>query len=253
MNLRDKKVLITGGTTGIGYEVAKALTQAGAEVFITGLPPQQDLDEACRTLSIGPHKPKGAVMDMLDQQSVADAITQAIQSLGHIDILINNAGVATQQLAWEQEYTAAQREIQINYLGMMLVTKLVLPGMLHRRSGTVVNVASTLALVPGPTQANYSASKAAIVAFSTSLRSEVEEKGISVTAFIPGLTATALTQKLNVKTPNLLTTTEVAQHMLRALADPKAMYITGRTYAFFGWYGRLFPESARKMIKRYYA
>lgn len=95
--------------------------------------------------------------------------------LGRIDILINNADIALQSPIASADLAVAESEMQINYFGMFHVTQAVLPGMLAQCGGQVVNVASTLAKAPGPTQGNYSVSKPALVAFSTALRSEVEE------------------------------------------------------------------------------
>lgn len=252
MALSGQGVLVTGASSGIGLAVASRLVGAGARVFITGLPPEAQVRAAASGTSADASRIGYAVMDSLDPESVRAAVAAAECFLGGIDILINNAGIASQSAVASQDLEAARREIDVNYFGMFRVTQAVLPAMLERGSGQIVNVASTLAKVPGPTQANYSASKAAIVAFSTALRSEVEDRGIAVKVFIPGLTATPLTEQLSVRSPNLLSPDDVAAHMLKALRSRHAQYVTGFSYRALMALSRLAPETARRLVKRYY-
>lgn len=252
MNLQNKRVFITGATTGIGLEIARELTKAGAKVFLTGLPPLGTVQAVTAGLRATATEVYSSVMDVLDDDSILAAVDAAMKAMGGIDILINNAGIATQQKICEQNVKIAEAEMRVNYLGMFRVTQCVLPGMLAAKNGMVINVASTLAKVPAPTQANYSASKAAIVAFSSALRSEVEDEGVEVKVFIPGLTATGMTKNLKVKTPDLLTPEAVAQHMMRAISSSQTEYVTGWTYRAFVLFSRLFPEMARRSIKKFY-
>lgn len=250
--LSGRGVLVTGASSGIGLKVATRLVDEGARVFITGLPPEAQVHAAAAEISADSSRIGYAAMDSVDPTSVHAAVLAAEQFLGGIDILINNAGVASQSTAVTQDIEAARKEFDVNYFGMFRVTQAVLPAMLQRRSGQIVNVASTLAKVPGPTQANYSASKAAIAAFSTALRSEVEDDGITVTVFIPGLTKTPLTEQLSVRTPNLLSPDDVADHMVKALQSRHTQYVTGFSYRALIELGRLAPETARRLVKRYY-
>lgn len=252
MTFAGSGILVTGASSGIGREVATRLVGEGARVFITGLPPEADVRAAARAVSADGTRVGHAVMDLLDPASVHDAVDAAERFLGTIDIVINNAGIATQALVAAQDMHVAVREFDVNYFGMFRVTQAVLPLMLAQGRGQIVNVASTLAKVPGPTQANYSASKAAIVAFSTALRSEVEDRGVAVKVFIPGLTATPLTEQLSVRSPKLLTPAEVAGHMLKALRSRRPLYVTGSSYRGLMTLDRLAPEIARRLVKRYY-
>lgn len=251
-DVAGRGVLVTGATSGIGLDVAAHLVDEGARVFLTGLPPEPEVHAAARAVSSDPTRVCHATMDVLDAASVRDAVGAAERFLGGIDILINNAGIASQSPVTIQDIEAARREIDVNYFGMFRVTQAVLPAMLKRGSGQIVNVASTLAKVPGPTQANYSASKAAIVAFSSALRSEVEDHGIMVKVFIPGLTATPLTDELSVRSPNLLSPHEVAAHLVKALRSRRPEYVTGLSYRALMALSRLAPETARRLVKRYY-
>lgn len=201
MTIAGSGVLITGASSGIGLEVASRLASAGARVFITGLPPEDDVRAAAAAIGAPSGRVGYAVLDVRDADAVRSTVNAATTFLGGIDILINNAGIASQSPVANQDLDVAAREFDVNYFGMFRVTQSVLPVMFARGRGQIVNVASTLAKVPGPTQANYSASKAAIVAFSSALRSEVEDRGITVKVFIPGLTATPLTEQLSVRAP----------------------------------------------------
>ena len=251
-SLSGKGVLITGGSSGIGLETAQRLVRAGARVFITGLPPDADVRAAAARISTDPRRIGYAVMDSLDPDSVNRASVAAQEFLGRIDVLVNNAGVASQFSVTDHDLDRAEAEMRINYFGMFRVTQAVLPGMLAHGQGTIVNVASTLARVPGPTQANYSATKAAIAAFSSSLRGEVEDHGVHVTVFVPGLTSTGMIQKLNVEAPYLLDPGVVAKHLVKSIRKHPAEYVTGLSYRSLVLMGRLMPETTRKLVKRYY-
>lgn len=251
-DLAGKGVLITGGSSGIGFETARAAIGAGARVFITGAGPIDDVAAAAARIDADPSRIGHSVMDSLEPSSITSAVAAAEDFLQRIDVLVNNAGVASQFPVHLHDIDRAEAEMRINYFGMFRVTQAVLPSMLERREGTIVNVASTLANVPGPTQANYAATKAAIRAFSGALRSEVEDRGIDVTVFYPGLTATGMTKTLAVRSPRLLEPADVARHLVKAIEKHPAHYETGLFYEALAVVNRLLPETSRRMVKRYY-
>ncbi|MFM9376495.1 SDR family NAD(P)-dependent oxidoreductase [Gordonia sp. VNK21] len=251
-DLSGQRIVITGGSTGIGFEAARAAVAAGARVFITGLPPVDDVRQAAARISDDPTVVGYAAMDSSKPESVIAAAQAAEEFLGVIDVLVNNAGVSSQSLVVDHVVDRAEAEMRINYFGTFRMTQAILPAMLERGSGTIVNVASTLANVPAPTQANYGATKAAIKAFSGALRSEVERSGLNVTVFYPGLTRTAMTSSLNVRSPGLLDPEAVAKHLVKAIEDHPAHYTTGLLYRSLGLLGRIAPETSRRLLKRYY-
>lgn len=250
MEIRDKRILITGASRGIGYAVAHELVRLGADVFLTARS-SEDLSAACNKLDPSGLRAHYAVMDISNEDSVKYALKIAQDTLGGIDILINNAGIAFQNMVWETDFDKVEQEIHVNYLGTYLVTRLVLPGMLHKKQGMILNVASLLGKVPNPTQANYGASKAAIIAFSSALRSEVEDHGIVVKVFMPGLTATEMTEALKFNAPTLMKSEEVAKLMIKFMKSEKPEYVCGLANRGIVNFSRFFPEGARKIMKHF--
>ncbi|MBN2083919.1 MAG: SDR family oxidoreductase [Anaerolineales bacterium] len=248
MKLKDTGVFITGASKGIGRAIAQTLLREGASVFLAARS-ERLLSEFCDSCPQTEGKTFYGRMDLLDAASIRVCVAEAIHSLGTIDILINNAGITSQDFLVNQEPEQAALEIQVNYLGMYRVTQTVLPHMLAKGKGMIVNVASTIGKVPSPTQANYSATKAAVIAFSEALRGEVEDHGIRVKIFIPGHTRTEMVRSIKMDSPQTMTPEEVAFHMVRAIRSPKAEYICGGMNEGIIRLHRFFPELARKIMK----
>lgn len=248
MKIKGSTVFITGASRGIGLAVCCELINAGAKVFLTARS-ESELSAACKRLDPNGGKAFYAVMDVSDSASVKNAVSKALELFGKVDLLINNAGITSQQMVVEQDFSFAEKEIQINYLGTFLVTQTLLPSMLERKSGMIINVASTIGKVPALKQANYCASKAAVIAFSSSLRSEVEDYGITVKTFIPGVTSTDMMNSFQIETSQVMSPEEVAVHMMKAIDSRKAEYICGSGNRGIIWLSRFSPEWARKIMK----
>ena len=179
MNLNNQRVLIIGASRGIGLAIAQELARHGARLFIMARD-ENRLMTACEKLAQSGAKVSCGTMDISDLGSIATAIQKSIEVMGGIDILINNAAITTQRMVVDQDMCLVEQEMRVNYLGVYAATQTVLPTMLAQKGGMIVNIASTIGKVPSPTQANYCASKAAIIAFSEALRSEVEDQGVQV-------------------------------------------------------------------------
>jgi short-subunit dehydrogenase len=248
MYFTDTGVIITGASKGIGRAVAQTLLRKGASVFLAARSDRL-LSDICGSGTQTEGRAFYSRMDLSDASSIRECVAKAIQSLGTIDILINNAGIASQDFLVNQDPEQAALEIQVNYLGMYRMTQAVLPHMLAKGKGMIVNVASTIGKVPSPTQANYSATKAAVIAFSEALRGEVEDQGVRVKVFIPGHTRTEMVQSIKLDSPQTMTPEEVAFHMLRAIRSSKAEYICGGMNEGIIRLHRFFPEMARKIMR----
>ncbi|MDP4269814.1 MAG: SDR family NAD(P)-dependent oxidoreductase [Bacteroidota bacterium] len=237
IQIKNSTVFITGASKGAGLAVCRELINAGAKVFMTAKS-KHELLEVCRKIDSNGDRAFFTVMNAADSVSVKNAVAEALEVFEKIDLLINNVEVTYQQRVQVPDSSFAGNETHINYLGTFLVAQTLLPSMLVNKSGMIINVASAIGKSPTPTQANRCASQAAVIAYSSSLRSEVEDYGITVKTFIPGVT---LTDLMNSFTPGVTLTDlmdsyqiepsqvmpleEIAAHMMQAINSNKPEYI----------------------------
>jgi 3-oxoacyl-[acyl-carrier protein] reductase len=248
MDLNGQRIFITGGSRGIGLAIAQELARHGAQLFLFARDPAA-LTAARDTIIRSGAKASCAVLDVSDLAAVEPIVHRAVEGMGGIDILVNNAAVTSQKMVVDQDMNQVEKEVRVNYLGTFAVTRAVLPAMLAQKRGSIINVSSTIGKVPGPTQANYCATKAAIIAFSSALRSEVEDQGIQVRVFIPGHTDTDMGKSVRLKTPRLMTAEEVARDFIRALNSRAPEYVCGSANLGIINMSRLFTEQARRIMK----
>jgi NAD(P)-dependent dehydrogenase (short-subunit alcohol dehydrogenase family) len=174
--------LVTGATSGIGRETARAFVAAGFEVIGTGR----------KTSGLTP--PAGVThldLDVADDDSATAAVAEVIDRFGRIDVLVNNAGVGSAGAVEENSLTQAQNLLNINVLGVIRMTKAVLPHMRAQGSGRIINISSVLGVAPQPFMALYVASKHAVEGYSESLDHEVREHGVRVLLVQPAYTRTS--------------------------------------------------------------
>ena len=176
-----KVIVITGGSSGIGRAAAELLSARGCTVY--------ELSRRGEDTEFARHIPA----DVTDETSVTAAVERVIAAEGRIDVLINNAGFGISGAAEFTPVEEAQRQLDVNFWGMVRVTRAVLPYMRRQGSGRIVHTSSVAAVTPIPFQAYYSVSKAAINSFTMSLANEVRPFGISVCAVMPGDTRTGFT------------------------------------------------------------
>jgi NAD(P)-dependent dehydrogenase (short-subunit alcohol dehydrogenase family) len=184
--------LVTGGGRGIGRAIALVLAADGFAVAAAARTPVQieATADACRRLGA---KAIAVALDAADAASVAAAVERAGRELGPVDVLVNNAGVAESAPFARTDPAMWERHFDVNVRGPYLATRAALPGMLERRWGRVVNVASLAGLAGSPYVTAYTASKHALVGFTRALATEVAGKGVTVNALCPGYVATELT------------------------------------------------------------
>ncbi|SHI89327.1 hypothetical protein SAMN02745146_1827 [Hymenobacter daecheongensis DSM 21074] len=244
-----KTALITGASSGIGLELARVFAR-----------------EKCRVVLVArSEKALQQLRQELEQQYVIEAVvlpadlsqTAAPQQLfdelqrRHIpvDYLINNAGFGDFGFFAETDWTKEEQMIQLNIGALTHLTKLFLPGMLERRSGRIMQLASTAAFQPGPLMAVYYATKAYVLSFSEALANELQGTGVTVTALCPGPTASgfqdaaALQDSKLVKGKKLPTAAEVAEYGYQAL-------LRGQTVAVHGVLNTLMAQSVRFTPRR---
>jgi 3-hydroxybutyrate dehydrogenase len=188
--LESRHAVVTGGGSGIGAATAEALLRAGARVTLMGrdaarLSSQRD--------TLAQHGDVAWIsVDVADESAVEKAIAEAVERMGPIDLLINNAGQAQAAPFAQTDLALWQRMLDVNLTGVFLCTRAVLPSMLERGYGRIVNVASTAGQVGYAYVAAYCAAKHGVIGMTRSLALEVATKGVTVNAVCPGYTETEL-------------------------------------------------------------
>ncbi len=184
-------VLITGGSSGIGFATANAFLEEGAKVAITGRNVAR-LDRAVRRLG-SPGRVLGIPGDVSKAADAKRFVVRTERTLGPLDVLVNNAGIYVQKSTEDLTEREWDSVLDINLKGAFLCTKYALPGMIRRRRGNIINVASDSALVATPLSSAYCASKGGMVLFTRVLAVDHAKDGIRANAICPG----------NVETPML--------------------------------------------------
>ena len=169
---KDKTVLITGGADGIGFILAEKSIREGATTIILWDINEENLNEAVAKLS-DKATTSGSIVDVSDPSSVKEAAHQALEQHGHVDILINNAGVIFGKSFVEHTDEDIQRTVGVNQLALMYVTKAFLPSMMERNEGHIVAITSSAGLTPNPGMVAYVSSKWGAVGWIESLKIEI--------------------------------------------------------------------------------
>jgi len=213
--MKDKVVIITGGSSGIGKALAERFGEEGSKVVITGRRKEQ-LQSVATTL-----KEKGidvlpVVADASIESECAQVVNAAIETYGRIDVLINNAGISMRALFEDLQMDIFRKVMDVNFLGMVYTTKYALPHIIRSR-GSVVGISSVNGRRATPERSAYSASKFAMIGFLESLRSEMLDRGVHVLTACPGFTVS------NIRKSALLANGRVQgyspadeEHMMRA-------------------------------------
>jgi len=236
MTLTDKRILITGGGTGAGADLARGFADAGAEVVISGrrLAPLEEVAKATGARVVQ--------ADVTDEASVQGMFAAA----GPCDIVIANAGAADSAPMLETTLDQWNAMIAVNLTGVFNVSRAVVPSMAERRWGRVVNLSSISGAVGFWGQANYSAAKAGVIGFTKVLARETAAKGVTVNAVAPGIVETEMAVQIapevraeylkQIPAGRFAQPSEIAE-VIAFLVSDKAAYITGQTlHVNGGWY-----------------
>lgn len=242
-------VLITGGSEGIGYELARVFAQNGHNLLLVARH-EEELEQARESLAkfgVDVLTSKKDLFNVADAFALHDEIDQKGIV---IDVLVNNAG---QGLYGEFETTDVHRELQIiqlNIASLVVLTKLFLQDMLLRGEGKILNLSSVASKIPGPWQSVYHGTKAFVQSFTEAIRSEVKHKGIVITALLPGATDTdffnkaGMTNSKTVQEGELADPAIVAGDGYRALMNNEDMVISGFTNKMNVIMGNIMPDEA---------
>lgn len=233
-DLTGKTALVTGATGGIGGAIARALHAQGAHVGISGRNVEKlealavELGERVSVLPA----------DLSDPEAGVALVKAADEAMGQIDILVNNAGLTRDNLSMRMKDEEWQEVIDVNMTATFKLAKAVQRGMMKRRDGRIINIASVVGVTGNPGQCNYVASKAGMIGWSKAMAQEIASRGITVNCVAPGFIATAMTdaldegqkERINANIPaGRMGTSEDIAAAVSYLASSEANYVTGQT------------------------
>ncbi len=236
MDLKDKVAFVTGGVQGIGRCCALTLAVAGADVVVGDYNPDK-LPEVVSQIEAFGRKGLGFRLNVTDPEQVKSTFAEILAKMGHLDIMVNNAGITRDGLLMRMKKEDWDAVIQTNLTGVYLCSQEAVKIMLKQKSGRIINIASVVGQMGNPGQANYVASKAGVIGFTKCIAQEVASRGITVNAVAPGFIDTAMTQALpeqartrlleRVPLGRMGTDQDVANGV-KFLASEEAGYITGQ-------------------------
>jgi uncharacterized protein len=225
--------LITGASSGIGLDLAHLFARDGHDVVLVART-ESKLQEVARDLEKHHKVTAHVIAADLSRPDAAQALFEETRARRlQIDVLVNNAGFGQGGKFVETDLTKELDMIEVNVSAVVHLTKLFLGGMVARRSGRILNLASTAAFQPGPLMAVYYATKAFVLSFSEAIAEELKDSGVTVTALCPGPTYTAFADKADVENTGLfkvmrpMTSMDVAQIGYRAMRRGKRVAIAG--------------------------
>ncbi|WP_010178412.1 3-ketoacyl-ACP reductase [Aquimarina agarilytica] len=228
-NLKNKKAIITGGSRGLGKATALALAKEGMDVAITGRN-ENKLQEVVKELKQLGVQAIYAVFDVGNYNEVQVGIKQIITEFGEVDILVNNAGIAAFGSVMEMEVSEWTSIIQTNLLGMYFVTKEVLPFLIDKNEGDIINISSTAGLSGNASISAYAASKFGVIGFSDSLMKEVRKNNIRVCTLTPSTIASDMAFELGITDGNpdkVLQPDDFAELIVAGLKLPRRAMLKG--------------------------
>lgn len=231
---KNKTILVTGASRGIGESIAKGFLKKGAKVIGTATN-KKNVNYINTFLN---QKGKGILMNFDNSLSIENSLKNAHNELNNIDILINNAGITNDKLLFFSTNKEWQKIIDVNLVSVFFLCKAVLRGMIKKRFGRIINIGSIVGNTGNIGQTSYAATKAGLVGFSKSLSKEVASKGITVNIVCPGFIESNMTDKLTKNKKNIILSKIPLKRLGKAqdiadivtfLASDKASYITGET------------------------
>lgn len=260
--MHGKVVLITGASSGIGYATAIAFARAGAHVILTARR-EDRLRQLAARIAEQPGAPEALTIagDLLRLEDIGRIAASAVAWKGQVDCLINNAGFG--RMRWLDELEPVhdiEEQVRLDLTSCILLTREILPSMIRRRSGCIINVSSLAGLLGTPTDSVYSAAKFGLRGFGEALRREVSGLGIRVCTFCPGPVETEFGSHVGRSAETevrgavrwRLPVERVAQCIVGLAAHPRRVVVLPRMALPIVWLNTLFPGMMDLLIDRFY-
>ncbi len=194
--LRGKVALITGAGRGFGYAIAERFAEAGAELALNYRGSREGCEAIAGRLKQDGRRALVVQADLADGDAIASMTQRVLEAFGRVDVLVNNAGIVIRGPFAESREPTWRSEVEVNIFGTLCVTRALLPGMIERRAGKIINLSSQVALVGGDGSAVYSGTKGFILTWTKSLAREVGRYNINVNAIGPGTIPTDMNRQV---------------------------------------------------------
>lgn len=262
MKVKGKVVVVTGGGSGIGRELVLNLLSKRAKVIAVDIN-WPALQETLKLSQVSGSDLSLFAVDITDSKAVDELVVHAVAQYGHVDAIINNAGIIQPFVDLKDlEYSTIKKVIDVNLYGTLFITKAFLPHLLSRPQGHIVNISSMGGFLPVPGQTIYGATKAAVKLLTEGLHSELQNTNVRVTVVFPGAVATNITANSGVtmkmaqssnKVPaqsKILTPAKAAEIIVKAMENDEYQVYVGPDAKFLGLFNRISPKTAASFISK---
>lgn len=252
---KDRYALVTGASSGIGYELAKLFAKDGKNLIVVAR--SQDKLEGLKTEIENKHGTSVRVLvkDLSDPNSPQEIYSELKKETINVDVLVNNAGFGVYGMFSETDLQEELRMIQVNATSLIHLTKLFLKGMVDNGAGSILNVASVCSFLSSPLESVYCATKSLVLHFSEALANELQGTGVNVTCLCPGLARTEFHKRAHMENTKvakrkMMDAATVAEAGYKALKRGKVIVIPGLLYKSAPLFARVAPRNVVTKVVR---
>lgn len=259
--MHNQVMIITGASSGIGAATARRVARDRVRLTLAGR-----REDRLRGVARDVEQLKSEALivptDVTNRADIRRMVQSTLDRWGRVDVLVNNAGVSYDEPLVDLDPDKVRAEVQVNLIAPIECTQAVLPVMLRQKSGHIINIASLEGLIATPGSSVYCATKFGVFGFSDSLRRQLRDTGIHVSAFCPGYTPSELTPRLKAHVeggpdaphhPGLMPTDYVADQIARLVRHPRRLVVLPRSWSVLVLVAFLFPGMADVLVSRFKA